>query len=94
MKTKLIIAALLTTLSLPVHAEVYGCKVNGTPVFQDRPCAGQVDTAQPMDLNKSNLSVIPDNNIGRHYSSGSSRTYVDSYYRKDGTHVNGYYRRK
>ena len=42
MKTKLIITSLLTALSLPVHAEVYMCKINGKPVFQDKQCDGFV----------------------------------------------------
>ena len=51
MKTKLIITSLLTALSLPVHAEVYKCQINGKIVYQQSPCPGQVDTAQPMKVN-------------------------------------------
>ena len=50
MKTKLIITSLLTVLSFPVHAEVYKCQVNGKVVYQQSPCPGQVDTAQPMKV--------------------------------------------
>lgn len=47
MKTKLIVAAVMTTLSFPISAEVYKCG----NVYQQSPCAGQVDTASPMKLN-------------------------------------------
>lgn len=50
MKTKLIVSAVLLSLALPVHAGVYKCNVNGQTVYQQGPCAGQVDTAQPMSV--------------------------------------------
>lgn len=46
MKTKLIAVAILTALSTQVHAEVYKCG----NTYQQSPCAGQVDTAQPMKV--------------------------------------------
>lgn len=42
MKTRLIVAALLTTLSTQSYAEVYKCQVSGKTVFQDKPCDGFV----------------------------------------------------
>lgn len=56
MKTKLIVSAVLLTLSLPVHAGVYKCNVNGQTVYQQGPCAGQVDTAQPMKILDNGIS--------------------------------------
>ena len=39
MRTKLIVTALLTALSIPVSAEVFKCQVDGKTVYQQRPCA-------------------------------------------------------
>lgn len=39
MKTKIIVAALLTTFSVSVGAEVFKCQVDGKTVYQQSPCA-------------------------------------------------------
>lgn len=39
MRTKLIVTALLTALSIPVSAEVFKCQVDGKTVYQQSPCA-------------------------------------------------------
>lgn len=47
---KLIVTALLAGMSISAYGEVYKCQVDGKTVYQQSPCAGQVDTAQPVKI--------------------------------------------